>query len=186
MTMNKILLILLTSLTAVNAGATVYLDNPGPPEEGDLVLKSTDQHTFSYIFEEDYSGIVNIGVSNEGDTGVISILDVFSIFDPSLHLNSDAEMDTSNYVNSNFENGTTGEIFGFEFNALAGEALEFDWVFSSFDYAVFNDFAFVEISGLDYQVLAEVSGSEVPVPGAAWLFGSALLGLVSLKRRKNS
>ncbi len=37
---------------------------------------------------------------------------------------------------------------------------------------------------LDYSI--EINVSAVPVPAAAWLFGSGLLGLVSIARRRRS
>lgn len=36
----------------------------------------------------------------------------------------------------------------------------------------------------DYSLEFVVSSNEVPIPAAAWLFGSALIGLIGLKRKK--
>jgi hypothetical protein len=42
----------------------------------------------------------------------------------------------------------------------------------------------IGVIGFGATVMTELTPSPVPIPAAAWLFGSALLGLVGIKRRK--
>ena len=62
----------------------------------------------------------------------------------------------------------------FTFNIAAGSSVLFDW---SWGEAYASGFAKPNI---DFAVFA----SPVPVPAAVWLFGSGLLGLVGIARRK--
>jgi hypothetical protein len=68
----------------------------------------------------------------------------------------------------------TGERFGdFLFTDLGGGMYE-----GSFNTCTFNGDVCKGISNV------EITFSEVPVPAAAWLFGSALVGLMGFKRKK--
>ena len=78
------------------------------------------------------------------------------------------------------------------FNGLnSGELLEIEWIFTG-DFDMFLS----DITNGDSRFAAHIhdcSGSNscsavsaVPVPAAVWLFGSGLLGLAGLARRKTS
>jgi hypothetical protein len=67
------------------------------------------------------------------------------------------------------------------------------WTFLGvIDTAGFNSFEFREIDGKGAQgifIFADdvtFGVSAVPVPAAAWLFGSGLIGLIGIARRKKS
>jgi hypothetical protein len=172
---NYVLAGLLAGLFIVsgNASATVFV-----PSYGDSGLQS-----FSYTFGSDFSGVVTIGVSDQGDQGVASILELFTY---GITLSTDGMNDTSAYQNTLGEYGTDGALYSFNFNALAGDTLGFDWEFSTDDYYPFNDFAFIEIGNIHYEVLAEIDNTPVPVPAAVWLFASGLLGLVGMRKRSRA
>jgi len=60
------------------------------------------------------------------------------------------------------------------------------------DTAGFNSFGFREINGKGLELLtiraddAPLGVSAVPVPAALWLFGSGLLGLIGMVKRKKA
>jgi hypothetical protein len=67
------------------------------------------------------------------------------------------------------------------------------WTFLGvIDTAGFNSFEFREINGKGEQLLTiraddvTLGVSAVPIPAAFWLFGSGLLGLVGISRRKKA
>jgi hypothetical protein len=94
-------------------------------------------------------------------------------------------------------NGKTGAEVAL---VLDGVQVDFglDGVISSWtflgviDTAGFNSFEFREVNGKGLEVLtiraddASLGVSAVPVPAALWLFGSGLLGLVGMSRRKKA
>ncbi len=54
-------------------------------------------------------------------------------------------------------------------------------------FDIFNSFGSVQVDGEDYFDLYDLNMeviSQVPVPAAAWLFGSGLIGLIGLAKRK--
>ena len=160
-------------LASSSVNATVYI-----PSFGNSGLQ-----TFSYTFTNDYAGTVTIGVSDEGDYVVSSYLELPEY---AVTLDTDAVVDiadTSAYINTLGEPGTDGQLYTFDLIAAAGDVLSFDWVFSTIDYHPFHDFAFIDIEGLHYEVLAEIDNTPVPVPAAVWLFGSGLLGLFGMRKR---
>ena len=144
---------------------------------------SSGVQTFTFTFGSDFDGDITFGVSNEGDTGVESTLTLFDFFGSSLVLNTSDGADTSAYLNSLGEAGTTGDLFTLgSYAALAGDIFTFDWEFSTIDYAPFNDFAFVDVGG-DYFVLAEISA--VPEPSSLMMYMSGLIVFAAaVKRRK--
>ena len=165
------------SLSSTSSAATIYVTDEG----------STGIQSYNYTFANDFSGYMTIGVSNEGDTEASSSLMTYADFasqgiNMNLNLITNSGMNTSSYTNTLGENGTTGDIFSVYFLAYAGDMFSFDWEFSTSDIHPFNDFAFVEFENLSYEVIAEIQA--VPVPAAVWLFGSGLLGLVGMARRK--
>ncbi len=168
---------ILASLMAVlfissNANATVYVPDYG----------SSGEQTFSYTFASDFEGIITIGVSDEGDDEFTSTLELLTYNNTTLF--TYVGTDTSAYMNTLGEAGVQGDIYSFGFSAAAGETLSFNWIFSTEDYHPFNDFAFIDIENLHYEVLAEIKA--VPVPAAVWLFGSGLLGLLGLRKRSHA
>lgn len=150
--------------------ATIYVPDYG----------STGPQTFSYIFAGDFSDNVTIGVSDAGDDVESSFL-TSSTYSFSLDTDGLSVQDTSNYFNTLGEAGTDGELYTFAYSASAGDVLTFDWEFSTDDYHPYHDFAFVDIAGEHYEVIAEIAA--VPVPAAVWLFGSGLLGLLGLRKK---
>ncbi len=156
------------------AQATVFVPDYG----------STGSQVFTYTFANDFSGVITIGVSDTGDDVEASTLKI-----PGRVLTTDptTPVDTSAYLNTLGEAGTDGEVYSVDWDAEAGDIFTFSWKFSTEDYHPFHDFAFIDIEGLHYEVLAQIDGplvSEVPVPAAAWLFGSGLLGLAGVARRR--
>lgn len=118
--------------------------------------------------------------------------------------------DTSGFLNTNGDPGTNGSLLTFIISALEGDTFTFDWNFFNTEFSDdgdggilaasevifeddfgngFEDFAFLRIQsftgGTDhYEVLAQIETSAVPIPAAIWLFGSALMGLVGIRRKK--
>ena len=161
------------SFSSVGHAATVYVPDLG----------NTGPQTFNYIFADNFSGIVTIGVSDQNDFAWSSNLNLKS-YGVMLDTESLLAVDTSAYLNTRGEKGTDGELHTFSLVAQKGEALFFDWEFSTTDVSPFYDFAFIDIGGIHYEVLAEIQS--VPVPAAAWLLGSGLLGLIGVARRKTA
>ena len=56
----------------------------------------------------------------------------------------------------------------------------------SLDYAAHVPLASADFPGVAYQLHLEGTVSAVPVPAAVWLFGSGLVGLASIARRKKA
>jgi len=73
----------------------------------------------------------------------------------------------------------SGNFVGINFHALLLDGSAFDSFSSTF---AINDDAFNEVNGT--WTASTFSMTPVPVPAAVWLFGSGLLGLVGLARRK--
>ncbi|TGD73339.1 hypothetical protein E4634_09905 [Mangrovimicrobium sediminis] len=178
-----VLSISLLLASAASQAATEYVGANG----------STGVQLFSFTFDQDYSGLVAIGVSDEGDYFGNSYLNlVFSktlafALDTIPHSDdqSNYKTDTSGFFNTQNEYGVEGEVLYFNIDKKAGDTLKFKWAFSTDEpgpLLEYNDFAFIYIPGMTYQVLAEVNA--IPVPAAAWLFGSALLGLVGVRRKR--
>ena len=75
---------------------------------------------------------------------------------------------------------------GADFDApIAFAALEEDGVFSGllFVFAPFEAFDIDWVWGSD---APRVGVSAIPIPAAAWLFGSGLLGMIGIARRKKA
>lgn len=161
------------SFSGASHAATVYV-----PDYGD-----TGPQTFNYIFANDFSGVVTIGVSDQNDFTTASYLDLTSSYGIILDTES-VPVDTSAYLNTQGANGTDGGVYAFSLTANKDDALSFNWAFSTIDFSPYNDFAFIDIGGIHYEVLAEIQA--VPVPAAAWLLGSGLLGLIGVARRKTA
>ncbi len=157
---------------ATNA-ATIYVPSYG----------STGMQIFNYTFTSDFSGDVTIGVSDQGDDGVSSYL-TSPTYPFSLDTDGASAQDTSAYFNTLGESGTDGELYIFALTASAGDVLTFEWEFHTDDYVPYNDFAFIDIEGVHYEVLAQISS--VPVPAAVWLFGSGLLALIGIRRKSQA
>ena len=73
----------------------------------------------------------------------------------------------------------SGNFVGINFHALLLDGSAFDSFSSTF---AINDDAFNEVNGT--WTASTFSMTPVPVPAAVWLFGSGLVGLVGLVRRK--
>jgi hypothetical protein len=92
-------------------------------------------------------------------------------------------------------NGTSGaEVALFLDDVEVGfgtDGIISSWTFlGATDTEGFNTFEFREINGKGVQVLTiradDVTIGVVPVPAAVWLFGSGLIGLVGISRKKKS
>lgn len=182
MTKTTIALLLSIAGTSIGQAATLYTPTDG----------STGLQTFKYQFANDFNGTITIGVSDEGDISVDSYLDLFDNTpywnaqtldtDPE---NQSEEVDTSAFSNSQGEPGVNGQTIAFNYAAAKNALFEFTWQFRTDDEDPYNDFAFVSIvdsttGPVHYAVLAETSA--VPLPGAAWLFGSAVIAMTGLRR----
>lgn len=157
------------SFSGLTNASTIYVSDYG----------STGLQTFSYVFTSDFSGDITIGVSDAVDYVESSFL-TSSTYAFSLDTDGPSAQDTSAYFNTLGEQGTDGEMFTFGYNAVAGDELTFNWEFHTDDYHPYHDFAFIDIQGIHYEVLAEISS--VPVPAAVWLFGSGVLGLFGIRK----
>ena len=76
---------------------------------------------------------------------------------------------------------------------FGGNGIINSWTFLGvIDTAGFNSFEFREVNGKGLEVLtiraddASLGVSAVPVPAALWLFGSGLLGLIGMVKRKKA
>ena len=132
---------------------------------------TTGGDTWTFTF--DYA--TNPGFGPAGDTQVGAFI---RVFDGAFNLLADDTLDT-NTTSAEFLNGTlsvtldsawTGGFFQVGFNNLVGNYE---------DSGMFYDNACLSNDG-------SCSAPAVPVPAAVWLFGSGLLGLVGVARRKKS
>jgi hypothetical protein len=83
--------------------------------------------------------------------------------------------------------GTDGSFLKTPIIVFGGGSFSFDWAFLAHDYFPFTDFAAFYITDCQgnqvwYDVLAQI-GPSAPVPPSILLLGSALLGLVGLRRK---
>ena len=103
---------------------------------------------------------------------------------------SDQEYACEDTSNGYFSPASEGIFLGADMDAFKGAgdllALSIDLIFGLANPLLDNlDYAFVDIySTFSGSVTVTYTYSEVPLPAAAWLFGSALLGLGVIKRRK--
>ena len=79
-------------------------------------------------------------------------------------------------ISTVFTDPTYDLITGFEADFIGGESISVGVEGSLSDF----------VYGLDTFMPITISTSAVPVPAAVWLFGSGLLGLVGIARRKKS
>ena len=165
--------ILAAAAFSASANTTVEVPNGG----------SSGVQTFTFIFGSDFDGDITFGVSNEGDSSVHSTLTLLDFFGSSLVLDTADGTDTSAFLNTLGNPGTTGDLLTLgSYSALAGDIFTFDWEFSTLDYAPFGDFAFVDVDG-DYFVLSQISAVPEPSTVMMYMSGLAIFGL-SLRRRK--
>lgn len=171
--------VLLTAFSANLSASTVYVPDFGT---------SGDQ-SFSYTFTSDFAGTLLLGVSNANNVLNPSSLSIGPIL-----LSTDSNTSpTSGYNNTLGEVGTTGSVYTLPFLAFQSMTFSFNWKFDTTDTGLSRDFAFVELKDYGnnvrlYSVLAQVGLDSnipiVPIPGAVWLFGSAIFALLGFSRRK--
>ena len=95
------------------------------------------------------------------------------------------------FLSSNYGyNASSVQLFGYDWSdSLVGTSAVFD-LSSSFQNLIagFTDIRYLEIranSNNAWFSIDDLEVSAVPVPAAAWLFGSAMLGFFGFSRRKN-
>ena len=86
-----------------------------------------------------------------------------------------------NSINASVWTGTTGS--GFAADRLGGASATFGSSFSQFGQSWMNTSNFSTSNQLSIYAMSQEL-TAVPVPAAAWLFGSGLLGIVGMARRK--
>ncbi len=92
------------------------------------------------------------------------------------------------YIEGDWQNltGSTGYA-GFNFYSTIDEAWHYGWMLLEVDSA---DDSAITLHSYAWEmdantaIIAGNTGSPVPVPGAVWLMGSGLLGLVGIQRKK--
>lgn len=190
---------------------TITFDQPfsgtvtiGVSDEGDSIVDSTmlvDKISLngSLIPNGGFETANIDGFSTVGDVTIASSNTTSGIFarptegDYMAVLGGEGTADTSGFTNTAGEAGTEGSLLKFFLNTDSGASLSLDWNFLTGDYDPFNDFGFIfakfDAVGTDrdqYIVLAEIEGAEmnpIPLPASAWLLGSAILGLLGMKRK---
>ncbi len=91
-------------------------------------------------------------------------------------------------VTAYLENGATETILSPEGNNLDLDGLPWVFKFTSLDSAIDHidiDFTGSKTSGIGLAFNNFSATSAVPIPGAIWLLGSGLLGLVGIRRRNS-
>jgi hypothetical protein len=143
------------------------------------VMNNHVSQVYEVVFRLDWSILVN---ATGGDAYADSEIILFDDFDEIFF--SDFKSDTffGNEVGGILTGGfggliSDGGIENFTYFLNPGEQvnLSLSWVLEGGDFA--SGLAVADAS-------AFLSVSSVPIPAAAWLFGSALFGLVAVKRRK--
>ncbi|MBN2808380.1 MAG: hypothetical protein JXR80_02680 [Deltaproteobacteria bacterium] len=113
----------------------------------------------------------NLGVSTPGDNAVINV--AASFFDDTI----DGPHDVSLTAMTNLKMFTVS-------GSYLNDYTESSWFAANDNYHVigFNDGSPVDA---DYDdLVVAVKANPVPIPGAIWLLGSGLLGLLGIRRRK--
>lgn len=124
----------------------------------DLYYDAEGDTSFGYTFLLDITGTGGISNVGGGDSIVGNLVE-----------------DTWKQIGGDAINGNTGDAilgFTFDFSAEDKAALLISGTYTG------SSFTDVEITS---STLAKVSA--VPVPAAVWLFGTAIIGMVGLKRR---
>lgn len=176
--MKQLLAFLFISILASAANATIFLSSDGD---------STGVQSYSYVFTNNYSGVLYIGVANELDDEVDPVLelsDFGGLLSGTLNVTlGDVGTDMSSFANVFGEQGTTGELLAFNITAEIGDSISFLWNMIADDGAPYNDFSFVALPSLEYhEVLAQIH--DVPEPSAFALFGCALIGFGMARRKR--
>jgi hypothetical protein len=154
---------------------------------------------FSNVYTHTGNTIQAIGVSEFGDYKITNGDSVSA--DLLLTVSSNTSLDPNNLSSDSASFDTNGDSVGlqlWDLSVLVDPSLDFLNPTNNVAVIIQNTLtattdAFGEVAWIQKQlafIASEDSGvlppSEVPVPAAAWLFGSGLLGLVGLARRKRS
>lgn len=162
--------------TGANAPWTVPGQTESTSTNGDVTSGAI--HDFSQVAQAGQNGLVWATNNTAGGPGVVETL---GYANSGHSYASNFWGQAVNYgandvsIDNVYESGVTGSV-GAGFASLTLNNLKAGW------YTVFVSGANSSLTGS----AIDVSVSSVPVPGAVWLFGSALVGLVGASRRKLS
>jgi hypothetical protein len=203
--------ILLLGMASSVSASTLTLDfdiSFGDPSDLDTAAPSGPAPWLTATFDDgDSPGSVSLTLSVSGDVGIadvtrvyLNIEDVSAITDIT---NTGGQAESSvNWMSDEYKAGNDGLfdiLITFDNNTFsAGESSVFDitgtgLVASSFNFWSTPDGSEIDPSGpflgaAKFQSTGDGSQSDwvgaVPVPAAVWLFGSGLLGLIGVARRR--
>ena len=151
-------------------------DNPANPKNGSYLYSSDDAYTFSFedsgkddiritVFDTDSNAIVLLEGKNVYDNGNLAVGSYE--FD---RLKDDGLLNETLYGDGSFNLNIV---------SVSQDAIQF-----SFD-TIYTDEELINGQGC-IGTGCDSAPSAVPVPTAAWLFGSALMGLAGIHRKKKS
>ncbi|MGR8929262.1 MAG: hypothetical protein ACU836_01390 [Gammaproteobacteria bacterium] len=177
---------------------TTYAQSMGWRDSSDLEANAASQVSASSLTDWPFpnNNSANANVQNSGEFVLSGYGLALITLDWEISGNSDGADPFNDYasagvsITGNYDNGTASS-FSNVFSKNTGFDGDFDES-GTFSMAIFGD-GVQEVMGSlsaqawasSYSVVSMGSGiPEVPVPGAVWMFSSALLGLIGISRRK--
>jgi hypothetical protein len=158
-----------TNLSVFAGGRATSYDSLDEISDGELPANSNNLINSSYLWDNTAQDTIDRGASHEPSPGIpaggtsVGVWGGWS--NPSLFSNN---IDT----------------VAFDPNGVYGHAVGFQWGLDSGTNNSFGTYAATWI--LENNTLTFGTPSPVPLPAAAWLFGSGVIGLMGLARRKMS